>query len=162
MFKTRKGLLLLILLFVLFGGSEKLAQLKDHVFKTSPSLSSSLEEHDIKLSKSREIHILYGDSRGGGHLHGVGKPCKTEFPKEWDKTKVISTVKQIAANDNLSWEQQTNGYFVTQQTVDDVRVRVVLDREMDDIVTAYPLNGTKNPCHINKQNPANDNYKTNE
>ncbi len=162
MFKTRKGLLLLILLFVLFGGSEKLAQLKDLVFKTPSSLSSSPIEHDVKLSKSREIHILYGDSRGGGHLNGVGKPCKTEFPKAWDKTKVISTVKQIAANDNLSWKQESNGYYTAQQTVDDVRVRVVLDREMDDIVTAYPLNGTKNPCHAAKQHPANDNYKTNE
>ncbi|MEZ5901772.1 MAG: hypothetical protein R3D88_00495 [Alphaproteobacteria bacterium] len=57
----------------------------------------------------------------------------------------------IAANDNLNWEQQRNGYYVTEQPVGTVKVRVVKDRDGKNVVTAYPTNTPRNPC------PANDN-----
>lgn len=88
-------------------------------------------------------------------MHGTGKACKSEFPEDWDEEKIISSVKLVAANDNLKWTQEKNGYFVAQANQDGVVVRVVLDREKDDIITAYPLNVQRNPC---PRNPANDNY----
>src|SRR5690606_4015735 len=106
---------------------------------------SSTHNGDVRLSQQRETHILYGDKNGGGHLYGVGKACKSEFPEEWDKEKIIESVKLVAANDNLDWSQEKNGYHVAETNIDGTIVRVVLDREKDDIVTAYPLNVQRNP-----------------
>lgn len=106
---------------------------------------------DVLLSDTRITHILYGDETGGGHLHGTGTPCKSEFPADWNEEKIIQTTKSIAANDNLNWRQEQNGYFVTEDMTDGVNVRVVLDPQRSYIITAYPTNVPRNPC------PANDN-----
>jgi len=104
------------------------------------------------ISPERRTHILYGDATGGGHKHGVGAPCKSEFPEHWDDDTIIKEVELIASNDNLSWQQQRNGYYVTEQKVGTVKVRVVKGRNGRDVITAYPTNVQRNPC------PANDNY----
>lgn len=102
------------------------------------------------ISSERREHILYGNATGGGHLFGVGKPCKSEFPKHWDEETIIKEVDLIAANDNLNWQQQRNGYYVTEQKVGTVKVRVVKDPQNKNVITAYPTNVPRNPC------PAND------
>ena len=107
------------------------------------------------LTAEAEQHILYGDHRGGGHLHGTGVPCKSEFPADWDAYEVIDRVQAIAANDNLDWEKQDNGYYVAEQAVEGTRVRVVLNRDRSGVVTAYPTNVTRNPC----PRAANDNRR---
>lgn len=104
-----------------------------------------------RISQQRRTHILYGDATGGGHKNGVGKPCKSEFPAHWDDDTIIKEIEMIAANDNLNWEEQRNGYYVTEQKVGTVKVRVVKGRNNNDVVTAYPTNVKRNPC------PANDN-----
>lgn len=112
-----------------------------------PDLKSALKiQSTPEISKQAEAHILHGDKAGGGHLHGTGKPCKTEFPANWDADDIIANVRKVAANDNLPWKQQKNGYHVAAQTIDDVRVRVVLDEDKDGVVTAYPLDGKMNVC----------------
>ena len=103
------------------------------------------------ISPERREHILHGDITGGGHLHGTGAPCKSEFPKHWGEETIIKEVEMIAANDNLNWEQQRNGYYVTEQNVGTVKVRVVKARNGEDVITSYPTNVQRNPC------PANDN-----
>lgn len=115
------------------------------------------DDFDVRLSEKRLEHILYGDTSGGGHLHGQSKPCKSEFPSDWTSDKIVSVIKQIAANDNAAPKRQSNGYYTIENTVDDVRVRVVLDREKDDVITAYPINTKRNACPP-KNTPANDNY----
>lgn len=105
----------------------------------------------VILTPEHAQHILYGDERGGGHLHGVSKPCKSEFPQDWDAEKITTTAERIAANDNLNWEAQHNGYYVAESNEGDVRVRVVLGPQRQHIITAYPVNVERNPC------PANDN-----
>ena len=107
------------------------------------------------LSEQAEQHLLYGDKRGGGHLHGVGKACKSEFPQDWGKDEVIAHVKKVAANDNLGWKKQNNGYYVAEEMVEGTRVRVVLNQTRTKIVTAYPTNVERNPC----PKPANDNNR---
>lgn len=102
------------------------------------------------ISPARRTHILYGDATGGGHLFGQNKPCKSEFPKHWSEEVIIKEVDLIAANDNLNWEQQRNGYYVTEQQVGTVKVRVVKGRDNKNVITAYPTNVRRNPC------PAND------
>jgi hypothetical protein len=69
--------------------------------------------------------------------------------------KIIDTVKTLAANDNANWQQQDNGYYVAEQNVDNVRVRVVLNEDRTRIITAYPTNLPRNACPARK--PANDN-----
>lgn len=103
------------------------------------------------ISDQRRIHILYGDHTGGGHLYGTATPCKSEFPKSWNEEKIIKEITLIAANDNLDWEKQRNGYHVAETNVGQVELRVVKDRDNEKVITAYPLNTGRNPC------PANDN-----
>ncbi len=140
MLKTRKGLLA-ILLLIFFSGGFSWLDFQDH--------------DDIVISDKRRLHILQGDARGGGHAFGTGRPCKSEFPKEWSNDEIITHVQTIAANDNLNWEKQDNGYYTATQTIENVRVRVVLNKNKDDVVTAYPLNLGRNPCPA--RTPANDN-----
>jgi translation initiation factor IF-1 len=132
-----------------------LNQIEESTDQSSPEASNTPEvKEDFNrashISDDRRIHILYGDATGGGHLHGQNKPCKSEFPKHWDENTIIKEVELIAANDNLNWEQQRNGYYVTEQIVGTVKVRVVKARNGGDVITAYPTNVQRNHC------PAND------
>lgn len=108
------------------------------------------------ISPQRREHILHGDATGGGHMHGAGKPCKSEFPEHWDEDTIIKEVELIASNDNLAWQQQRNGYYVAEQKVGTVKVRVVKGRNGKDVITAYPTNVKRNPCP-RQGFPANDN-----
>lgn len=114
----------------------------------------------VAISEQSKAHILHGDKTGGGHQFGAGKPCKSEFPKEWSGDDIIANVKMIASNDNLPWRKQRNGYYTAEETVEGVRVRVVLNGRRDDVVTAYPVNTGRNPCP--RRTPANDNFNYNE
>lgn len=98
------------------------------------------------LTAESKQHILYGDGESGGHRHSTGTPCKTEFPSYWDEDKIFQTVKQIAANDNLNWRLESNGYEVAEETYDSVEIRVVVDPQRNEVVTAYPTNLPRNPC----------------
>lgn len=156
MFIVRKPLIAILAIAALSLGGWKLSDIKS-VF----NIGSGPE-----ISEQAQAHILHGDKMGGGHLHGTGKPCKSEFPASWDADDIIDNVRKVAANDNLPWKQQRNGYHVATQTVDDVRIRVVLDETKDGVVTAYPLNGKMNACKnrssgkarsAQKKRPANTN-----
>jgi hypothetical protein len=128
--------------------------LRDHVIpggQPNPAISGQIEnqaanDNAPSLSAQRIRHILYGDETGGGHVYGLSLPCKSEFPPDWSDDDIIATVQALAANDNMKWKQQENGYYVAERSVKGVRVRVVLDREKDDIITAYPTNRPRNPC----------------
>ena len=154
----RRGLLLVIILAAVGIGALNIS-----------TMAGKIKIGDeVNLSTQAQKHILYGNNRGGGHKYGVGKPCKSEFPKDWNDAKIIETVKTFAANDNMNWKQGRNGYFTADTVQDGVKVRVVLDREKDDVVTAYPLNTRRNPCNIETDvpeklpSPANDNITINE
>ncbi len=117
---------------------------------TSADNNLTEQFNTVVLSERAKTHILYGDHNGGGHKHGVGKPCKSEFPESWDDQKIINIVKKIAANDNLNWEQQNNGYYVSEQNEGNIRVRVVMGDQRENIITAYPVNVKRNPCPANR------------
>ena len=105
------------------------------------------------LPPERLAHILHGDARGGGHLHGTGKPCKSEFPASWNPQKIENVILETAANDNLAWKRESNGYETANVRVEDISLRLVVDPEKNEIITAYPTNVPRNPCPA----PANDN-----
>ena len=108
----------------------------------------------FKLSHRAKTHILYGDRSGGGHKFGIGKPCKSEFPQEWDEQEIIQAVEHIAANDNIDWHKQKNGYFITNQKYEKLQIRVVMSADKTEVITAYPTNVQRNYC---PPKPANDN-----
>lgn len=116
------------------------------------STATDFSASEIILDESRIRHILYGDERGGGHKYGVGMPCKTEFPADWTDQHILSTVRTIAANDNLTWREESNGYYVAEDVRGDIKVRVVLGPQKQRVITAYPTNLPRNPCPT-----ANDN-----
>ncbi|MDB2682666.1 EndoU domain-containing protein [Alphaproteobacteria bacterium] len=106
------------------------------------------------IDPNRANYILHGDRHdGGGHSYGTGKPCKSEFPANWDDEKILEEIALIAANDNLPWVKEGNGYHVVEHVTDGVRIRVVNNRERGSVVTAYPKNTPRNPCPA----AANDN-----
>jgi hypothetical protein len=114
--------------------------------QTAPATLHAANDNVPALSEQRARHILYGDATGGGHLHGVGKPCKSEFPPDWTAEDIVTRVQSLAANDNVRWKRQPNGYHTSEQMVDGIRIRIVTDREGDEIITAYPVNVPRNPC----------------
>ena len=107
-----------------------------------------------RIPDDRATHILYGDRNGGGHLHGVNKPCKSEFPQTWDAQTVLKNVQAAAANDNAGWQKQPNGYYTAEVPVDGINIRVVLNGAQDTVITAYPVGVRRNPCPA-----ANDNRR---
>lgn len=154
MFKwRRKGLLVIIIGILIATDVIDLGKLWDKLNNSGEYLATLTP---VDISAAREKHILYGDATGGGHKFGAGKPCKSEFPQDWDDTKIIGTIERIAANDNLFWKEEPNGYHSAEQSVDGVRIRVVLDKQKDDVVTGYPVNRKRNPCG---PAPANDNNR---
>lgn len=96
-------------------------------------------------------HILHGDETGGGHLHGTGTPCKSEFPEDWTSDIIKTEVLRLAANDNAPWRTEENGYWVSEQKSGKLNIRIVFNPKKQEIVTAYPVGVPRNPC------PANDN-----
>lgn len=140
---------LLLLLIAYYNG--EFDQFAPEATQTEVAYDGS---YDFTLSKRAKKHILYGDHSGGGHKFGVGKACKSEFPETWNDEKIISVVERIASNDNANWEKQDNGYFVTETNENGVNIRVVLGRDKDEVVTAYPTNLRRNPC---PPKPSNDN-----
>lgn len=116
---------------------------------TSVPYKNMPEAGRVIISEKRLQHILYGDKTGGGHLYGQGLPCKSEFPATWSGQDIVGNTQRIAANDNLNWKQQKNGYHVADQMIEGVRVRVVLSHDKKSVITAYPINMPRNPCPIN-------------
>lgn len=109
---------------------------------------------DPHLTAARLRHITTGDATGGGHLYGVRKPCKSEFPADWTTDKIARDIPVLAANDNLQWNPSRNGYVTTEvHSADGLRIRIVVDPSDNEIVTAYPVNVRRNPCPA-----ANDNF----
>lgn len=109
----------------------------------------NIQNHDLQINSQRLQHIMAGDATGGGHLYGSGKSCKTEFPPNWNAQKIEQVTERIAANDTIGWKRGKNGYYVGEQMVEGVKVRVVLGRDKNSIITAYPTNRPRNPCVAN-------------
>lgn len=123
-----------------------------------PQLANLRPDLPPRLMPLRAQHILYGDTTGGGHIHGAGRPCKSEFPADWTAEDIVATIRLEAANDNLTWEQQRNRNHVAETEVRGVKIRIVADPAKREIITAYPLNTKRNPC----PRPANDNAPAND
>jgi Bacterial EndoU nuclease len=103
----------------------------------------------LRVTPERLTHILDGDSTGGGHRHGTGKPGKTEFPADWDDGQIADTLVDVARRPGLApGHQEWNDRWVARGTRDDVEIVVVIARD-GRIWSGWPLPGgpgvVKNP-----------------
>ncbi len=113
-------------------------------FAVSEPAKQAAHTETFSIPEQRRIHILVGDATGGGHKHGMGYPGKTEFPKNWDDEKIIAAALAVA-NDNNIPMRASGKYWLKMKEIDSVQVRVVLDRNVREVVTSYPLNLPRNP-----------------
>ena len=92
------------------------------------------------VSPDRRIHILDGDTTGGGHRPGTGNKDKSEFPTVWSDDKIVREVESVA-NDSASIRTvQPNGRIRVEGVRDGVAVRVIIDADGTSIRTAHPIN----------------------
>ena len=95
----------------------------------------------VRVTPEGRTHILDGDSKGGGHRHGTGKPGKTEFPASWSDDKIIDTAKDVARQpDEPPTRQDSNDSWLCAGTRDSVEVSVVIERS-GEILTSWPEPG---------------------
>jgi hypothetical protein len=133
--------------FILLCGAVLLGLLSTYLSDSTTDLNGLATQNAPTLTAARQQHILYGDTKGGGHHHSANRPCKSEFPEDWNEDTIIATVKKLAANDNANWQRQDNGYHVSEQTYDTLNIRIVLNQNRARIITAYPTNVKRNPCY---------------
>jgi hypothetical protein len=97
----------------------------------------------INVPARRATHILYGDKTGGGHLSGVGKRDKSEFPPDWKPERIMSTAVSIARDPHVAPTFQP-GKFEDRWKIEEVRdqvlIRVIVNKD-GQLVTAVPLSG---------------------
>jgi len=91
----------------------------------------------VTISAARKIHLLDGDSTGGGHRHGSGNG-KSEFPADWSDDKIIRATLSIANNPDLIGHRRGSRRII-DALFDSVKIRVVIENDLD-VITAYPLN----------------------
>jgi hypothetical protein len=95
----------------------------------------------IRITPERMVHILDGDSTGGGHRHGTGKPGKTAFPAGWNDEKIIDNALDVARKpDSPPVRQDRNDTWLCSGTRANVEVSVVIARS-GEIVTGWPEEG---------------------
>ncbi|TDV57217.1 EndoU domain-containing protein [Actinophytocola oryzae] len=114
-----------------------------------PAPTTPPKNTDIAHTPESETHIITGDGgRQGGHLAGTGFSKKTEFPKSWDKAKILDAAHQVTqsgppskgpyptkdANGDPAWAYDYTG------VVDGVTVKTTVLAN-GEIRTAYPPNG---------------------
>jgi hypothetical protein len=102
----------------------------------------------MRVSPDRRVHILDGDTTGGGHGPGRGIAGKSEFPTTLGDDEIIAGIEAIA-NDPASY---AGGAVPTRPgrvrafgTIRGVRTTVIVDPAGEGIVTAWPEGVARNP-----------------
>ena len=114
---------------------------------TDQDVKSERSASRATVSKQRRIHILYGDEdrRGGGHLHGVGIPDKTEFPASWSEDRIIDEIESVANDPTSSRRTGRRQRTIIEGTRDGVDIRLLIEPDGTTIVTGHPTNLQANP-----------------
>jgi hypothetical protein len=99
-----------------------------------------LDKESIRLTPEREVHILYGDDKSGGHRSGAKKPDKTEFPASWTDPKILQNVLDVARNPDIPPSRPGGNRWLAEGVRDGVHITVWLEPD-GRIVTAWPREG---------------------
>jgi RHS repeat-associated protein len=95
-------------------------------------------------SQKRRKHILDGDSTGGGHRPGTGKPGKSEFPQGWSDDQIMHAISDIATDPNAFRKAGRGGRTIAEGMRDGINIRVIQEPN-GDIVSGFPTNVPRNP-----------------
>lgn len=93
------------------------------------------------VSLQRRIHILEGDSTGGGHGFGRAEDGKSEFPAAISDEEIITGIESIANNPTLYPRRRIpikGKYILRGGRIKGVQVIVVVDLDGEGIITAWP------------------------
>jgi hypothetical protein len=116
--------------------------------RTEPRPEGRRPPDSIRLPPERARHILDGDSWGGGHRHGTGRPGKAEFPARWDDERTIGYIMDVARHPDTRPVWQPNHRWRLQGERDAVAVTVIVKPD-GGIWAAWPEEGspgvTRNP-----------------
>lgn len=85
---------------------------------------------------------MYGDElndRKGGHLHGLGRPGKSEFPPDWDDDKIAKEVTDVARHPSTA-EERVDGSWLVTGVRDGVTVGAFV-RSNGTIASGFPVEG---------------------
>lgn len=121
--------------------------LRENLFPQSAVYQQDQKTEIFHLTDQRRAHILFGDGTGGGHRAGAGKPGKTEFPVSWSDEKIIAVVMHLANDAALPIRQSGRRYWIKTGEEEGLQIRIVLDREKSEIITAYPVNKNGDVVH---------------
>ncbi|MBB4071617.1 EndoU domain-containing protein [Canibacter oris] len=86
-------------------------------------------------------HILYGDMKGGGHLHKYNwREGKTAFPEDWTPTDVALAIQSVVEQQKKATPQ--NLRFL-EGSYEGVKIKVILNKSIDsadaEIISAYRI-----------------------
>ena len=102
-------------------------------------------ERASQITDEQKQHILEGDSHGGGHGYGRGIRGKTEFPARWTDEQAMDYIRDVVKDSRLDWFQQRDGRWRVEGIRDRITIRVIVERNGSDIVTAFPVGIPRNP-----------------
>lgn len=89
------------------------------------------------LTRDRWAHILYGDTNGGGHMHGHGwLHGKSEFPEGWDESTILQAMVAVLRADPIGNRAAGGGTEHAAQ-VRGVKVKVRVGA-LGKVATAFP------------------------
>ena len=96
------------------------------------------------LTPSPEVwlHILFGDSSGGGHLYGYGTEGKSEFPRYWPLARIENSI--LSALENIQARDHIPSPGVYDEFVDGILLRVAItvdETGQPRVMSAFPLRG---------------------
>ncbi len=94
------------------------------------------------MSWSDLHHVCHGDPDSpdkGGHLHGTGRPGKTEFPAGWDDQRIRAALSSAATHPD-STVLRPNGVWYATAVHDGVTVIAVV-RPDGGISAGWPRSG---------------------
>jgi hypothetical protein len=101
----------------------------------------------IRVTPARRVHILDGDSTGGGHGPGRNIPGKSEFPASLKDDEIIDGITDIASDPkNYPGGTIPTGKkrVVIRGMVKTVETEIVVDTSKRQVVTGYPINVPRN------------------
>jgi len=92
----------------------------------------------------RAVHILHGDSSGGGHKSGGGGHKsgagrgKSEFPASWTEIEILSRIVDVANDANSNLVVQPTGRWKLRGIRQSVWITVIADPKTFAILTGFP------------------------
>lgn len=105
---------------------------------------SFLNFSHVTLSETFIRHVTVGEAGAniGGHLSGLRRPGKTEFPPQWDTEAVISAMKEIL--DKPEVVRFSGKRIFLQKTVGGVfiEMKLVISKNRLIPTACFPLHGT--------------------